>query len=142
MTISWNESLAMGLPVIDVQHKRFVELLAKLEGAIDTRNESTHLIDVFDELALYVRYHFSEEEQRFNEFMCYEHAQEHRAVHEAFTKHVQELRYQFLDDSFHGAQALAKTMFDWLREHIAKMDREYEACFRAHGMGGSTLPKA
>ena len=135
MSIYWDGSLAMGLPLIDAQHHRFVDLLAKLEQAIEERSEGTHLRDVFDELAKYIEFHFADEERRFDEFGCYPNAEIHKQAHAAFADHIKELRYQFLDDNYRGAVELSRTMFDWLRNHIASMDRDYETCFREHGMG-------
>jgi hemerythrin len=125
----------MGLPEIDEQHHRFVDLLAKLEKAIENRDEAKHLADVFDELEQYVKYHFANEEKHFDEFGCYPNAENHKKAHAAFAAHARDLRYQFLDDTSKGAFELARSMYDWLRRHIATMDREYEECFREHGMG-------
>jgi len=135
MSITWDGSLAMGLPEIDEQHHRFVDLLAALESAIEKRDEARHLPDVFDQLALYVQYHFGTEERHFKEFGCYPNAEAHIRAHAAFNDHIKQLRYQFLDDTSLQAMELARAMFEWLRHHIATMDREYEECFREHGMG-------
>jgi hemerythrin-like metal-binding protein len=135
MSITWDGSLAMGLPEIDEQHHRFVDLLAKLEKAIENRDEEKHLADVFEELEQYIIYHFGNEEKHFDEFGCYPDADVHKKAHAAFSDHVKQLRYQFLDDNSAGAFELARSMFDWLRNHIASMDRDYEMCFREHGMG-------
>lgn len=135
MSITWDGSLAMGLPEIDEQHHRFVDLLAKLETAIEERSEGKHLTDVFDELEQYVKYHFGNEEEHFDTFGCYPNAENHKKAHASFADHAKQLRYQFLDDHSAGAFELARTMYDWLRNHIATMDHEYEMCFREHGMG-------
>lgn len=135
MSISWDGSLAMGLPEIDEQHHRFVDLLAKLEAAIENRDEAKHLGDVFEELEAYVRFHFANEEKHFDEFGCYPNAEAHKKSHAHFANHVKQMRYQFLDDQSTGAFELARTMYEWLSKHIATMDREYEECFLAHGMG-------
>lgn len=135
MGITWDGSLAMGLPEIDEQHHRFVDLLAKLEHAIEQRDEAKHLADVFEELEAYIRFHFANEELHFAEFGCYPNEEAHKKAHRDFGKHVRDLRIAFLDDTSRGAFELARSMYDWLQNHIATMDREYEECFRAHGMG-------
>lgn len=135
MSITWDGSLAMGLPEIDEQHHRFVDLLAKLEKAIEDRNEAKHFADVFGELEEYIKYHFANEEHHFDEFGCYPNAENHKKAHAAFSEHVKELRYRFLDDIDAGAFELARSMYEWLQKHIATMDHEYETCFREHNMG-------
>ena len=135
MSIIWDGSLAMGLPEIDQQHHRFVDLLAKLEKAIENREEATHLADVFDELEQYIKFHFGNEEKHFEEFGCYPNAEAHTHAHAAFAAHVKKIRYQFLDKPSEAAFELARSMYEWLSRHIAVMDHEYEQCFREHGMG-------
>jgi hemerythrin-like metal-binding protein len=135
MSITWDGSLAMGLPEIDEQHHRFVDLLAKLEAAIENHDEAKHLNDVFEELEQYVKYHFGNEEHHFDEFGCYPNAPAHKRDHATFTAYVRQLRYQFIDDIPKGAAELARAMYHWLQHHIATMDREYEECFKEHGMG-------
>ena len=137
MSVTWDDSLAMGLPEIDEQHHRFVDLLAKLEKAIEDREEATHLADVFDELEQYITFHFSNEEKHFDEFGCYPNAEAHKHAHNAFSEHVKKMRYQFLDNPSEGAFELVRSMYDWLSHHIGTMDHEYEQCFRQHGMGVS-----
>jgi hemerythrin-like metal-binding protein len=135
MKISWDESLAIGIPEIDNQHRQFVLLLLKLQMAIIDRTVSAHLTDVLDELAQYVKYHFGTEEEHFATYKCYDNAPAHIAAHEAFRERLRQLKFQFLDDPNKLSDELAIAMYDWLRGHIAHMDREYIECFKAHGLG-------
>jgi len=134
MAIIWDGTLAMGIPVIDQQHHRFVDLIGKLEGAIEARTEASVLTDVFDELFEYIKYHFGEEEARFRQFGCYPGEQDHIAAHRAFEARVRETRYRFADDSSSASSELAQAMYDWLKQHIAGMDRDYMECFKSHGL--------
>jgi hemerythrin-like metal-binding protein len=134
MAIEWNETIAIDIDEIDEQHHKFIDLIAKLETAIADNSVKEHLNEVFDGLRDYVVYHFETEEKHFAEFGCYPNAEAHIAAHTAFADHINEIRYRFLDNQEVLTAELAKSMYDWLINHIKHMDREYIECFKAKGL--------
>jgi hemerythrin len=134
MSIEWSSTFALDINEIDEQHHKFVDLIAKLEKAIAEHAVKERLAEVFDGLHDYVNYHFSTEEKHFEAFGCYPNAEAHIAVHRAFTQHITEIRYKFLDDEKTLTVELATSMYDWLINHIGHMDREYIECFKSKGL--------
>ncbi len=58
----WNKNFETGVPQIDVQHQRLVELLNVLAGHLAYQSDVPTLNNVFNDLAEYAIYHFQEEE--------------------------------------------------------------------------------
>jgi len=64
-TFIWNQHFITGLESVDGQHQRLVDLINRLGESLiaaDARGDAA-LRPVFDELADYAKYHFSEEER-------------------------------------------------------------------------------
>lgn len=64
----WNKNFETGVPLIDVQHQRLVELLNVLAGHLAYQSDVPTLNNVFNELAEYAIYHFQEEEAIWHSF--------------------------------------------------------------------------
>ncbi|MDO9140682.1 MAG: EAL domain-containing protein [Methylobacter sp.] len=58
----WNKNFETGVPLIDIQHQRLVELLNVLAGHLAYQSDVPTLNKVFNDLAEYAIYHFQEEE--------------------------------------------------------------------------------
>ena len=64
----WNKNFETGVPQIDVQHQRLVELLNVLAGHLAYQADVPTLNNVFNNLAEYAIYHFQEEEAIWHTF--------------------------------------------------------------------------
>ena len=58
----WNKNFEVGVPLIDEQHQRLVELLNVLAGHLIYQSDMPTLATVFNELVEYTVYHFQAEE--------------------------------------------------------------------------------
>jgi methyl-accepting chemotaxis protein/hemerythrin len=134
MAIEWTQSLSVGIPEIDDQHREFIRLLMELDKAVHEGTAGERVGGVMAKLDEYVLFHFGTEERHFDEFGCYANSPAHKAAHKAFTDQLNEMKYRFLHDRELLSTELAQTMFDWLANHIAKMDREYIDCFKKSGL--------
>ena len=134
MAITWEQSLSVGIMEIDDQHREFIRLLAKLDSIIRNDKVAEHLDPIIAELHDYVKFHFGTEERHFDEFGCYPNADAHKAAHRGFAERLGEMKYRFLHDRKALSAELAQVMYDWLIEHIARMDREYIDCFKKSGL--------
>lgn len=152
----WHAHFDTGLPVIDAQHRRLVDLLNRLAGQSARTTGSAQLVEIFDELANYAAYHFETEEAIWHQALgdaALENA--HQASHQTFINEVSRLRALIAAPD--TPQLVARTLeflVRWLASHILNADR-YMACLlrarqqqlpwpEAHqhareDMGGSTL---
>ncbi len=56
--LPWNESFETGLPEIDAQHKKLVELINQLARDWSSLADLEKLNVIFNELTAYAHYHF------------------------------------------------------------------------------------
>jgi hemerythrin-like metal-binding protein len=89
--VEWNTVLALGIPMIDEQHKKLVELCNDLYSALmdtDTPKENKEIIkEAVRACTEYVNYHFSSEEKLLLAAE-YEDFAEHKKAHDEFIKRI------------------------------------------------------
>lgn len=64
----WNKNFEVGVPLIDAQHQKLVELLNVLAGHLAYQSDVPTLNNVFNDLAEYAIYHFQAEERIWHAF--------------------------------------------------------------------------
>ncbi len=118
----WTDNLDTGIEVIDIQHKRIVDYINKLDDARIT-NDKIIIGDVIDALIDYTISHFGFEEALMED-AGYEFARPHKKVHELFIRRVDELRERFRngDEILDELQSL---LTRWLFSHIKHDDASY-----------------
>ncbi|WP_272699334.1 bacteriohemerythrin [Desulfovibrio sp. Fe33] len=124
--LDWYESLSVGVPSIDEQHKRLIALTDKLFQAIMDDVGKTVMGDVLNELADYTTYHFGHEEQLLLEHGYPEDLfAEHQYEHQVLTTKVHEL----IGEHERNASCLDLTVYeflrDWTTEHMKGTDSQY-----------------
>jgi hemerythrin len=124
--IQWDNRYAIGIPLIDNQHKELIRLTNELyEGCLMGKEEAKHyFMKTVKGTVDYVKYHFTAEEKLL-ETVKYPELPEHKKQHESFIK-------QLLDDvqSFESGKKFVPNLFvrflrDWILSHIAVMDKKY-----------------
>ena len=120
--MKWTDTLSIGIPGIDEQHKIVVDCINQLEGA---GSRSDHAIEVrlaMDKLEAYVRDHFSAEELLMRLFH-YPHLDAHLREHREFAAQLAVLKRNHHARNIH-VQA-AKFLRGWWANHILVVDRKY-----------------
>jgi hemerythrin len=124
--VEWDDRYAIGIPLIDDQHKELIDLTNKLYAGCLAGDEAgrTYFMKTVHGVVDYVKYHFSAEE-RILEKVDYPALAEHKRAHECFVKQV-------FDDvkSFEGGKKFVPNVFvrflkDWILTHIAVEDKRY-----------------
>lgn len=134
--VNWTEAdYTVGIPSIDVQHKRLVELLVM--AADDVRlGKYDNLDKIFDEIFDYTKYHFLHEEKLMRDF-GYPEFETHRTEHNAFTTKVNKLYEVYLADRKNPettAPMMVNMLSVWLKHHIQKEDRGYVDFMKGKGV--------
>ena len=132
--IVWKPSFAIGIPVIDAEHKQLVELCNELYKAIMS-NKNSERKDVvriaLKECADYVLTHFSNEEKLMQ--VCgYKDFETHKRTHAEFVKKVLEKSHNFEQETFSSSLEFAKFLYDWILSHIAHTDTLYVGDLKAY----------
>ncbi len=121
----WNANLETGLPQVDDQHRRLVQLLNLLAGHVAHRADLPTLASIFDQLTQYAGYHFTSEEALWREALGDDAwVREHAAMHRGFVAEVERLRAE------EGRKPVAEVVEDvlsflchWLAFHILDSDK-------------------
>ncbi|MBI3793591.1 MAG: bacteriohemerythrin [Nitrospinae bacterium] len=126
--IDWTKALELGVPEMDKQHKKLVDIANRLNeqargGAIAEAIEPT-----LNELVEYADTHFASEEQFLSQIGCPELGKQ-RGLHKKLMEDVG----KFVDD-FHGGKMvgvkLMKFVKAWLINHIQQEDNKYADFYR------------
>jgi hemerythrin len=120
--VEWTEEYALGIDVIDGQHKSIVDYINKLADA-GPDITSEELAEVVDSLLDYTYSHFAFEEALMEE-AGYENLNAHQKTHEAFTNRVKELHGRFCEGESVNEE-IGELLKKWLLNHIKEDDRSY-----------------
>ncbi|ACV35888.1 bacteriohemerythrin [Accumulibacter sp.] len=124
--LPWDETFDTGLPEVDEQHRRLVQLINVLASHVAFRTHIPQLEEMFDELADYAVYHFRTEEAVWHEHLAGDQSEvDHQAIHASFVQEVSRLRGQ--PDGQRAAEETLAFLARWLISHILESDR-YMAC--------------
>lgn len=119
----WDDSIALGIPIIDEQHKALFGWINTLDEAVKSGDASEAVGEVIWNLITYVTEHFSEEERLM--LSCnYPGLAAHREEHDRFVSRLRETQVEFI-----SGQEISKNvldfMVDWLVCHIKGTDQGY-----------------
>ena len=139
----WSNNFETGLPQIDAQHQRLVELINVLAGHLVYQSDMPTLNRVFNDLAEYAVYHFQTEESLWHKYLP-EDAWEktHKDVHRQFMITVNRIMGEV--DIMPLERVIEKTLaflIQWLAFHILDTDRRLAKAVLAM-QSGITLNQA
>ncbi len=120
----WNDSYKTGVPSVDTQHKKLVDLINDLYAAMGRGQGNQVLGTIAGELVKYTVQHFSDEE-RLMEKAGYPDLAAHKLIHKEFTARVTQLQKDLASGKFVMSVTLANYLKDWLSRHILGTDRKY-----------------
>jgi len=126
--MQWDESLSIGVEVIDGQHQKWIERLGDVQVAIEDHRGMPHVANTLDFLVDYTRFHFSEEEKYMSE-TGYPELGNHRAKHEELKGTLDDLIVDFRDYGVTEklSRAIGTFLVNWLRDHIRVVDQAFAA---------------
>lgn len=122
--IKWDNSMSIGIELIDSDHKTLINLINQLQRATQYRVDKNRINKIITKLVSYTKYHFEREEYLMekNHYPDYE---THKKLHEDMIKKITTCAEKYKsnpDQSINDALAFLK---GWLIEHIKGSDREY-----------------
>ncbi|MFZ2951305.1 MAG: bacteriohemerythrin [Desulfuromonadaceae bacterium] len=124
----WDNSIELGIPAIDEQHKALFGWINTLDEAIKGGDGSEAVGEVIWKLITYVTEHFSAEERLM--LSCgYPDMAAHRREHDQFVSRLREIQVSFIDGHEMSENVLA-FLADWLVCHIKGTDQAYSRFIR------------
>jgi hemerythrin len=121
----WTQSLSVGVPMIDEQHKTLFEKVDKLFEAGKNHQAKEYVGELLSFLEDYTKKHFSDEE-KYMVSIKYPGYNEQKAAHTEFIRQLAKLRGDYAAS---GGNLLVilnanQLMLQWLTQHISNMDRK------------------
>lgn len=123
--LKWNDNLAMGIELIDNQHKAII-VKANEIFQMDEKTDKKDLKEIINYLMSYTNSHFLEEESLMIE-TDYDKFIEHRQQHNLFVERVYKIYLRINNDEIDRIlfDDLKEIMADWLGEHLSNDDRDF-----------------
>ena len=121
----WSEHFNTGIPKIDQQHIRLVQLINLLASHVAFQSDIPALNIIFDELTDYAVYHFQTEEAIWHQYFPEEDLEfKHKDAHNGFIETVIRLRSERVSKPMDVvlSEVLAFLTL-WLVSHILENDR-------------------
>lgn len=126
---TWNDSLAIGVPLIDLQHKQLFDQMDLLVDALRMKKDSRQLMNILKFLQMYVDSHFGYEEQCMHIKKCPAAAQ-NKEAHAYFVKRLNEINEQLktAQNLEMIAARVTNELINWFISHIRGIDKQLGTC--------------
>lgn len=133
--VEWDESLSVGIGLIDKQHRLLIKHLNDLARAVESRQGPSEIAKTLDFLIDYTDFHFSTEERHMSS-SHYPELEQHLRRHEEFKATLGHLGEDFGEEgATHSlAEAIDTLLITWLLNHIKGDDREFGAFLGSQGL--------
>ena len=121
----WKDSLLIGVPQIDTQHRELVEAIDILMQACMQGKGRTEIEKTLNFALKYTLGHFKDEEKIQVQY-AYPGYREHKKIHEDFTKDITALAGEFRKSgpSISLTGKLNHSLVDWVINHISTQDKK------------------
>ncbi len=122
-TIEWDNSLSVGVELIDEQHKMLIQKLNDLSKAIEKSQGEVETVKTLGFMVDYTDFHFSAEEELMAE-RNYPGLEHQKKQHAEFKSNLKQLVEDFEEEG--ATKALATSidtyLINWLIKHIEGVD--------------------
>ena len=124
MKTEWDKSWSLGIPVIDGQHRAFIEMLNEIEcdegGALDTEKAK----GLLKKLMAYIQVHFQTEED-FMGVHFHSELAAHKDEHKRFASMVRGFSREIRAGNSEAVIEMRGKLKAWLKNHIMSFDIRY-----------------
>ena len=123
MSLEWQDTLNVGHPTIDAQHREIFSRFGSLLEACNQGRASESLQELFAFLDGYVQEHFAAEEELMAR-PAYPETDAHLAEHAVFTRRLASLKQELAATGITPLVLIRtnKTLIYWLTHHIRHVD--------------------
>jgi hemerythrin-like metal-binding protein len=125
-TFEWTQNLAVGIDLIDEQHKMLFQRANDVSQSLDSGQGLTQIIKTLDFLIDYTLFHFSTEENHMKANR-YTGLEAHQASHRGLINTLNDLERDFKEEGATNqlADALNSFLNNWLVKHIKGIDVQF-----------------
>ena len=133
--VQWDDSLSVGVDLIDEQHKALIKRLNDMSDAVAQREGEFEITRTLRFLIEYADFHFSCEEEHM-EATGFPGLAQQQTEHERFRTTLADLKQDYEEEgSTKGlAEALDTFLGTWLAKHIQGVDRQFAGFLAEKGL--------
>lgn len=133
--MQWDESLSVGIGLIDKQHREWIERLNDVSAAMHSSQGTRRLVETLDFLRDYTRFHFETEERCMAEHK-YPELEDHRRKHQELAQTLTRLEEDLEEEGITPAltEAVNTLLGNWLVQHIREVDQRFGTFLRDRGI--------
>ena len=134
----WDDSLSIGVRLIDEQHRALIQKLDDVSEATKANVGESEIVKALVFLADYARFHFSSEEEYMTE-TGYSGLAEQQQMHGKFMETLKNLEDDFQEEGStkNLANAINTFLMNWLARHIKVLDRKFADFLSKRDSAGS-----
>ncbi len=129
MRLEWTEELSTGVPEMDEQHRKLIEILNQFYEAVEKGEKARAIEELVRGAKDYTNFHFGAEE-RFMEEIGYPELEAHRKAHQNLVNEVLLAEEKYAQGDEKAIRGLASFLLSWLYTHILRTDRKYGEFYR------------
>ena len=131
--ITWDESLSVGVRVLDAQHKQIVMLVNTLIEMSDTKVDSEIISDTLTKMTKYASDHFEREEQYMIEYGYPEYSIQ-KKQHQEFKRKTVDFCMETMAHKVTVPTEIFSYLKLWWTNHILQEDMKYKKFFNERGL--------
>lgn len=123
--MTWNQTLVIGIPEIDRQHKELCDQVDKLYAASSEGKGQEEALKTLEFLERYTVEHFAQEEA-FQQKIGYPKYIQHKELHDQFIQKITQLKEEMLKTGVTLPMMIQinHTISGWLINHIMRVDTD------------------
>ncbi|MBP1926941.1 hemerythrin [Sedimentibacter acidaminivorans] len=124
MALTWTQDLAVGVELIDRQHKTWFEKADQLFEAGKQGKSKDYIVKMFDFLDEYTKTHFKDEE-KYMLSINYPEYNVQKQLHIGFISKLADLRKEYENSGANISVIINanQMILDWLVKHISMQDK-------------------
>ncbi|TFG27625.1 bacteriohemerythrin [Candidatus Thorarchaeota archaeon] len=135
--IEWDESLSVGIDLIDNQHKMLIEKTNAISEAVEMKRGLEKILQTLSFMIEYTEFHFSAEEKVMME-NDYPMLEDHKKLHEYFKTRLNQMVQDFEEEgaTVELSEDITSYLTNWLVNHIKGIDTELGKILQEKGFKG------
>ena len=120
----WTEKFSVAVMELDNHHQRLFMLVNEWQEAMNHETNSEDILNAYEQLIKYSRYHFSAEEEYL---ICnnYPHYREHKKLHDGFLERLMEIYIPLHQEEKPLLSEVFYFVREWLLNHTLIVDQKY-----------------
>lgn len=124
--IEWDESISVGVPQLDEDHKRLLGILNDIEDHQDDDVKSEPISLIIEQVREYASSHFRREEL-YMQSIAYPGYDDHKRSHKQFMEKTAALCIDVMNQKQDTPKDIHQFLCTWVTEHTLREDQRYKA---------------